>query len=109
MSASSSSVSTADLAESVRQIIATVLLVEPDRLRPDSALIAELGAEPIDFLDLVFRLEEALGKTISVSHWQQFLDKRFMGRSPSWAITVDWVQEFTEEQARNGTGADASD
>jgi acyl carrier protein len=100
MSTRSSPLSTADLADSVRQIIAAVLMVEPDRLRPDSALIGELGAESIDFLDLVFRLEDAIGKKIPVTRWQQFLQKRLSDLPPEQAITVDWVQEFAEEEAR---------
>jgi acyl carrier protein len=43
----------------VAKIIADTLAVDLDRIRPDVALIDELGAESIDFLDLVFRLERA--------------------------------------------------
>lgn len=41
----------------VREIIADVLVIDEDEINANSRLIAELGAESIDFLDLVFQLE----------------------------------------------------
>jgi len=43
----------------VADIIADALAREPAEVRPQSRLIADLGAESIDFLDIVFRLEQA--------------------------------------------------
>src|SRR4051812_21968258 len=37
--------------------VADVLAVEPSAVTPQASLIDELGAESLDFLDLVFRLE----------------------------------------------------
>ena len=42
----------------VREIIADVLVVEEDEVSMNSTLIGDLGAESIDFLDLVFQLEK---------------------------------------------------
>lgn len=42
----------------VRDIIADVLVLENNEVTLDSRLIADLGAESIDFLDLVFQLEK---------------------------------------------------
>ena len=42
----------------VREIIADVLVVDEDDVALTSRLIADLGAESIDFLDLVFQLEK---------------------------------------------------
>lgn len=42
----------------VREIIADVLVLEPAEIKKDSRLIVDLGAESIDFLDLVFQLEK---------------------------------------------------
>lgn len=42
----------------VREIIADVLVIEEDEVSLNSRLIADLGAESIDFLDLVFQLEK---------------------------------------------------
>lgn len=42
----------------VREIIADVLVIDEDDISLDSRLIADLNAESIDFLDLVFQLEK---------------------------------------------------
>ena len=42
----------------VREIIADVLVIDEDEVSLNSRLIADLGAESIDFLDLVFQLEK---------------------------------------------------
>jgi acyl carrier protein len=48
----------------VAQIIADALGLETAEVKPAAPLIEELGAESIDFLDLVFRLERAFGVKI---------------------------------------------
>lgn len=45
----------------VREIIADVLVIDEDQVQLSSRLIADLGAESIDFLDLVFQLEKEYG------------------------------------------------
>lgn len=42
----------------VSSIIADVLVIEEEEISLDSRLIVDLGAESIDFLDLVFQLEK---------------------------------------------------
>lgn len=42
----------------VREIIADVLVIDEDEISLNSRLITDLGAESIDFLDLVFQLEK---------------------------------------------------
>jgi acyl carrier protein len=42
----------------VRQIVADVLVIDEDEVSLNSRLIGDLGAESIDFLDLVFQLEK---------------------------------------------------
>ncbi len=42
----------------VREIIADVLVIDESDISLNSRLIADLGAESIDFLDLVFQLEK---------------------------------------------------
>lgn len=42
----------------VREIIADVLVIDEDEINLQSRLISDLGAESIDFLDLVFQLEK---------------------------------------------------
>ncbi len=42
----------------VREIIADVLVIDEEEVQLSSRLITDLGAESIDFLDLVFQLEK---------------------------------------------------
>jgi acyl carrier protein len=48
----------------VAAIIADALARERDEVKLESRLIADLGAESIDFLDVVFRLEQSFGVRI---------------------------------------------
>jgi acyl carrier protein len=48
-----------EILKSVKTIISQALKVEESRIVPASSLIKDLGAESIDFLDIVFRLEKA--------------------------------------------------
>lgn len=45
----------------VREIIADVLVIDEEEISKTSRLISDLGAESIDFLDLVFQLEKEFG------------------------------------------------
>jgi acyl carrier protein len=49
---------TQDRATTVRRCIAQSLSLEPDQVTLDSNLMAELGADSLAFLDIVFRLEQ---------------------------------------------------
>lgn len=42
----------------VREIIADVLVIDEEEIELNNRLIADLGAESIDFLDLIFQLEK---------------------------------------------------
>ncbi|RMG33319.1 MAG: acyl carrier protein [Planctomycetota bacterium] len=47
--------------EKVRETLVDALGVDDDEIQPGSTLIGDLGAESIDFLDIVFRLEKNFG------------------------------------------------
>jgi acyl carrier protein len=89
-----------ELQRLVREVIADVLMVAPEAVTPDSRLVADLGAESIDFLDLVFRIEEALGVKIPPERWSQFVADRLPDRDLATAITTDIVVEFAERESR---------
>jgi acyl carrier protein len=90
------------LGDAVRRIVAEVLMVPPESVRPQTALVAELGAESLDFLDIVFRLEQVLGRKIPVACWGSFVEERLPGLDPATAITVDVVREFALREAEAG-------
>ena len=45
----------------VRTVLVEALAVDEDEVTPQAVLTRDLGAESIDFLDVVFRLEHAFG------------------------------------------------
>jgi acyl carrier protein len=47
----------AEIGEAVRKIVADALGRGDDEVKLDSILMEDLGAESLDFLDIVFRLE----------------------------------------------------
>lgn len=47
--------------EKIQDIITEALYCEKEQVTPGANLMADLGAESIDFLDIVFRLEKAFG------------------------------------------------
>ena len=49
---------TIEVDDKVREVIADSLCAELDEVRLDANLMRDLGAESIDFLDIIFRLEK---------------------------------------------------
>jgi acyl carrier protein len=93
------------LDDAVRGMISEVLMVPRDQIRPDSALVADLGAESIDFLDLVFRIEDLAGHRIPTTAWANFIRERLPGATLSSAITMAIVVEFAaHERDRDRAG-----
>jgi len=50
-----------EIFEKVRETLVEALGVDDDEVTMQASLTADLGAESIDFLDIVFRLEKAFG------------------------------------------------
>ncbi len=53
-----------DIFEVVKKTLVDALGLDDDEVSATSRLKADLGAESIDFLDIVFRLEKKFGITI---------------------------------------------
>lgn len=49
----------------VREIVGAVLGTSPNRMRGDAALVADLGATSLDFVELVMAVEDVFGVEIS--------------------------------------------
>ncbi len=58
--------------EKVREALVDALAVEEDEVTPEATMVGDLGAESIDFLDIVYRLEKAFD--ISISRGELFPD-----------------------------------
>jgi acyl carrier protein len=54
-----------DIFEKIQEVLDDALGVDEDEVTPDASLTADLGAESIDFLDIVFRLEKTFDFKIS--------------------------------------------
>ncbi len=48
-----------EIFEKIRTALVDALGVDEDEVTPEATLVGDLGAESIDFLDIVFRLEKA--------------------------------------------------
>jgi len=53
-----------EIFEKVQAALVDALGVDDDEVTPDATLVGDLGAESIDFLDIVFKLEKSFGITI---------------------------------------------
>jgi acyl carrier protein len=63
----------------VTKVLAESLNVDEDEVRPAATLQGDLGAESIDFLDIVFRLEREFG--IKIPRGELFPESVFQGNS----------------------------
>ena len=59
--------------EKVQEVLIDALGVDDDEVTPEATLVGDLGAESIDFLDIVFRLEKAFD--IKIDQSELFPDK----------------------------------
>ncbi len=83
-----------EIVKSVNNIISQALKVDESKIHLSSSLIKDLGAESIDFLDIVFRLEKAF--KIKIPKGELFpekilTDSRFV---KSGLVTQDGINEL---------------
>ncbi len=86
------------VAHGVRLVIADVLFVSEDDVDAEKSLVGDLGAESIDFLDLVFRLEDVVGRKVAVAHFDQWVRER-LARAGTADMTVAILTEFALAEA----------
>lgn len=53
-----------DIFAKVKDLLVDALAVDEDEVTPDARLTVDLGAESIDFLDIVFKLQQTFGINI---------------------------------------------
>ena len=66
-----------DIFEKVKGTLVEALNVDEDQVSPSATLQGDLGAESIDFLDIVFRLEREFG--IKIPRGELFPESIFQG------------------------------
>ncbi len=54
-----------EIFEKIQEVLDDALGVDEDEVTPEASLTADLGAESIDFLDIVFRIEKTFDFKIS--------------------------------------------
>lgn len=79
----------------VQEILVDALGVDDDEVTPEATLMGDLGAESIDFLDIVFRLEKAFDVKIPRGElFPENLMSADSGFVKDGKITPEGIQEF---------------
>ncbi len=74
-----------NVSDRVKAVVADALYLEADEVKRESNLMKDLGAESIDFLDIVFRLEKAF----SIKLPKGDIEKRARGGLSDAQFAVD--------------------
>ena len=69
-----------EIFQKIQEVLDDALGVDEDEVTPDASLTADLGAESIDFLDIVFRIEKTFDFKIS----QGELFPENLTENPDW-------------------------
>jgi len=87
-----------EILKKVSATLVEALNVDEDEIQPNSTLQGDLGAESIDFLDIVFRLEREFG--IKIPRNELFPEAIFQG-DPDFVkdgkVTTKGLQELREK------------
>ena len=84
--------------DQLRKLIAVVLSLPIEDVKPDARLIDDLGAESIDFLDLRFRLEESFGLKVSQSEFLAGIASDGTAEDFRRRCTVSAIARFLESR-----------
>jgi acyl carrier protein len=57
----------------VKEAVVEALALDEDEVQPDSTLMEDLGAESIDLLDILFRIERSTGVKIQASDLGEYM------------------------------------
>ncbi len=68
-----------EIFERLKPLLVEVLGVAAEKILPDSVLVADLGAESIDLLDLSFRIEDTFKVAIESNELEREASKRMAG------------------------------
>jgi acyl carrier protein len=83
-----------EIYQKVSATLVEALNVEEDEIQPTSTLQGDLGAESIDFLDIVFRLEREFG--IKIPRNELFPESIFQG-DPEFVLNGKVTQKGLDE------------
>ncbi|MFD8387229.1 acyl carrier protein [Streptomyces sp. NPDC059679] len=61
------------ISEAVQKAVVEAVGAEPEEVVPEATLLDELGAESIDLLDILFRLERSIGVKIQAAQLAEYV------------------------------------
>ncbi|NLX12851.1 MAG: acyl carrier protein [Phycisphaerales bacterium] len=96
--------SRAEVLEQVRATLVEALAVEPEEVTEDATLQGDLGAESIDFLDIVFRLEKNFN--IKIPRNELFPDDLL--NNPEFVVNGKFTDKGLEQIKKSMPHADFS-
>jgi acyl carrier protein len=99
-----------DIFEKVQETLVDALGVDDDEVTPEATLIGDLGAESIDFLDIVFRLEKNFD--IKIPRGELFpenLAAADSGFIADGVVTTDGIAQLREKMPHADIDAFAND
>jgi len=99
-----------DIFQQVQEVLVDALGVDDDEVTPQATLMADLGAESIDFLDIVFRLEKAFD--IKIPREELFPAETLMNNADfveNGKLTPDGLAELKKLMAHTDIAAFESD
>ena len=99
-----------DIFEKVKETLVDALGVDDDEVTPEATLIGDLGAESIDFLDIVFRLEKNFD--IKIPRGELFpenLAAADSGFIADGVVTTDGIAQLREKMPHADIDAFAND
>ena len=99
-----------EIFEQVKEVLVDALGLDDDEVTKEATLMADLGAESIDFLDIVFRLEKAFG--IKVPREELFPAESLMNNSKyvqNGKVTEKGLAEFKAKMPHSDFSAFEAD
>ncbi len=99
-----------EIMQQVQEVLVDALGVDDDEVAAEATLMGDLGAESIDFLDIVFRLEKAFG--IKISREELFPAENLMNDSEfvhNGKLTEKGLAELRERMPHTDITAFESD
>ena len=99
-----------EIAQQVQEVLIDALGVDDDEVKAEATLMGDLGAESIDFLDIVFRLEKAFG--IKIPREELFPAENLMNDSEfvhNGKLTEKGLAELREKMPHTDITAFESD
>ena len=87
-----------EIFQEIQEVLVDALGVDDDEVTAEATLMGDLGAESIDFLDIVFRLEKAF--EVKISREELFPIENFMNNADlvkDGKLTEDGLKELKEK------------